>query len=390
MREPGLRDNIIGIISQFCAAVSNARLYACDHPLIAQYAEKTHTELDSLLDAANPLTIFIIGDDLVVGDIPLQSAGPLVEKFSRILKEKGVERISFYKGLSFPEFFGFITDLASSGLGSIQSRPNMKLGKVEIRAKGTGEPSPPVPLVEESSEILESLIHLRDSEMNKIKEFYSLVKRSDTADAQCVDYAVRGFIRGFSKNINPLGVLASVKTSDEYTFTHTINVGILTIAQAEKLGFSGKQLYDIGIASMLHDVGKIYIPEEILDKPGKLTPEEWAIMESHTTRGGMHLLGLRNIPDIAVLGAVEHHIRFNGSGYPFIKNGWKPSIVAQMIAISDMFDALRSRRVYSEPKPLELILNILIKEKGTNFNPVLVDNFIGLVAPEKLLAEKQS
>ncbi|RZB32564.1 MAG: hypothetical protein SRB2_04256 [Desulfobacteraceae bacterium Eth-SRB2] len=157
---------------------------------------------------------------------------------------------------------------------------------------------------------------------------------------------------------------------------------MLTMSQAESLGFKGEQLYEIGIAAVLHDSGKLFIPDEILNKPGRLTDNERSIIETHTVKGAQYILGLKNISKLAVLGALEHHIKYDGTGYPNISKKWKPNIVSQMIAIADVFDAMRSRRVYKDAKPVSLIVKILTQEKGTSFNPLLVDNFL------KLLNEK--
>ena len=177
--------------------------------------------------------------------------------------------------------------------------------------------------------------------------------------------------------------MASLKSSDEYTFTHVVNVCILTMGQAESLGFEGNHLYQIGVASMLHDVGKLFIPAEIINKPGKLTDKERLVIETHAIKGARYLLRIDNIPKLAVLGAIEHHIRFDGTGYPSFGSGWKTNIVSQMITISDVFDALRSRRVYSEPKPQDLIYKILKEEKGKTFNPYLVNNFFKIIGEEE-------
>ena len=102
-------------------------------------------------------------------------------------------------------------------------------------------------------------------------------------------------------------------------------------------------------------------------------------MQSHTIRGARYILGLEGVPKLSVLAALEHHLRFDGSGYPYIARDWKPNIVSQMLAISDVFDAMRSRRCYKEPAPLEKIVTILELEKGTTFNPFLVKNFLKLI-----------
>lgn len=171
------------------------------------------------------------------------------------------------------------------------------------------------------------------------------------------------FVRAFEYGVSPLQMLANLRSADEYTFTHVVNVCILTMSQAEALGFRGNGLYEIGMALALHDAGKLLIPQEILNKPGALTPQERSIMETHTIQGANYVLGLKNVPKPSVLAALEHHLKFDGSGYPVISKGWQPHIVSQMIAISDVFDALRSRRCYREPAPMERIVEILKSEE---------------------------
>jgi HD-GYP domain-containing protein (c-di-GMP phosphodiesterase class II) len=165
----------------------------------------------------------------------------------------------------------------------------------------------------------------------------------------------------------------------EYTFTHVTNVCILTMSQAENLGFRGEQLHSIGVASLLHDVGKIFISDEILSKPGALTPEERRSIETHTVKGARYLMGIDGIPKLAVLAALEHHQKYDGRGYPSIKGGWTPNITSQMISIADVFDAMRSKRSYQDSIPQAKIESVLIKESGTAFNPVLVDRFLKMI-----------
>jgi CRP-like cAMP-binding protein len=115
-----------------------------------------------------------------------------------------------------------------------------------------------------------------------------------------------------------------------------------------------------------------------------LSSEERTIIEAHPVKGCLYLMALSEIPKVVVISALEHHLKFDGTGYPAIRPGWKPNIVAQMISIADVFDALRSRRSYKEPKPLDVVEGILRKEKGTTFNPELVDIFLKMITPKEL------
>lgn len=387
MKDSVFQKSVINIISQLTAAITNLRLYLHVHSLVSQHLEKAYSELSHLLQIKNTVTIFLLGEELILNNRSLFAAGQSVEKFVRILREKGVERITFLSGMTLLEFEGLIQDLGSKEKGSVRAWPNIKLGRVEVRVAFESEEFNNQPVSEEAKEMLDTLAGMDEAEIERIRELYLLIEGRKQISIRGVDDSVRRLIFEIQRNLNPLSLLATVKGTDEYTFTHVVNVCILTLVQAERLGFSGRQLYDIGMASLLHDVGKTFIPDEILSKPGALTSDERAIIEMHPVKGGRYLMEVGGIPKLAVLAALEHHLRFDGSGYPRVHPGWKPNIVAQMITIADVFDALRSRRSYSAPKPMEEIVRILNKEKGTTFNPLLVKNFLEILAPESVRAE---
>lgn len=377
-------------LAQLNAAVTNTSLYSPTHPQVAQYIEKAYTLLQNLLRIKPDITILLIGDDLVVDNRPLPAGSGYAANFVRIMKKKAIERLSFVDGLRRVELEELIRDLAASDAASVRTSAGIKLGKVELRVKtseelqgrgGGGESSEGsgLSVSDVPREVYQELLALTASELNELKELYLAAKKHRKIDVRGIDDMVKGFIKGFRQEMNPLSLLATLKSTNEYTFTHVTNVCILTMSQAEDLGFSGENLHQIGVASLLHDIGKIFVPDEILSKPGMLTPEERRIVETHTVKGARYLMGIEGITKLAVLSALEHHQKFDGSGYPSIKGGWTPNITSQMISVADVFDAMRSRRVYQEPIPQEKIEAVLRKGSGTSFNPVLVDRFLKMI-----------
>jgi HD-GYP domain-containing protein (c-di-GMP phosphodiesterase class II) len=380
MPELDIQGEIAKVIAQLTAAATNIGLYTASHPQVGQYVDKTHTVLARLLQARPEVTVMLVGDDLVAEGRPLPLDSAYVANFIRILRRKSVERVTFIAGLPRAELQAFINDLAMPDAASIKTTGFIKLGKVELRVKqaGTGgahgwsgEDAPP--------EVIEELVKLTTTELDELKDVYLRIKKHKQIDVKSVDGMVKRFIRGFHEEVNPLRMLASLKSSHEYTFTHVVNVGILTMAQAESVGFTGEHLHAIGVASFLHDIGKIFVPEEILNKRGKLSQDERMIIETHTTKGARYLMGTEGIPKLAVLASLEHHLKFDGSGYPSIKGGWTPNIASQMISIADVFDAMRSRRSYQEPQPISKIESVLKGGAGKAFNPKLIDNFFRLI-----------
>ncbi len=391
MAELDMRGNLVEVISQLTAAVKNTTLYSPTHPQVAQYIDKAYGLLQGLLETKLDITLLLIGDDLVADSRPLQAGSAYVINFTRILRKKAIERISFVKGVQKAEVQELIRDLASMETASVRTSQYIKLGKVTLRVVsdtgdgsvssagtdlGSGTVGTGATAVEDG---LQELMALTSGEIDELKETYLAIKKHRKIDVRGIDDMVKGFIKGFRQEINPLSLLATLKSVHEYTFTHVTNVCILTMAQAESLGFSGEHLHSIGIASLLHDVGKIFVPEEILSKPGVLTAEERKIIETHTVKGARYLMGIDDIPKLAILAALEHHRKFDGSGYPTIKGGWIPNVTSQMISIADVFDAMRSSRTYQGSIPIERIADVLRKGSGVSFNPQFVDHFLRLI-----------
>ena len=367
------------VISNINAAVTNIRLYSTNHPQANRFLEDAYNELSRFFLDKPSANIMLIDDQIVVDNLPLKAHSSRTDQFARTLKENAVEHIIFESGISQKDFSLFVKQLADPEDNTIKSSEYLKLGKVELRVdEKSAEQEDETPSGNNKKHLL-ALGAVRDHKLDGIRMMYSHISKRKAIDIRAVDGLIKAFIRGFSFGINPIQMLARLKSVDEYTFTHVVNVCILTMAQAESLGFKGDQLYQIGIASVLHDSGKMFVPDEILNKPGRLTDNERSIVESHSVKGAQYILGLKDIPKLAVLGSLEHHIKYDGTGYPNISKKWRPNIVSQMIAIADVFDAMRSRRVYNGPKPLSQIVKILTQEKGRSFNPLLVDNFLKLI-----------
>jgi putative nucleotidyltransferase with HDIG domain len=173
--------------------------------------------------------------------------------------------------------------------------------------------------------------------------------------------------------------LTGMKAHDEYTFTHMVNVAILTMAQARTLGIEGRALRQLGLAALLHDVGKVRTPLEVLNKPAALTPSERAIMRRHTVDGAAILRSSRDIPKLAAVVAFEHHLRADGRGYPDGVQRTPINLGTVLCSIADAYDAMRSTRVYQPATPADRIMEIMVNNDGAQFDQHLVRRFIGLM-----------
>lgn len=170
--------------------------------------------------------------------------------------------------------------------------------------------------------------------------------------------------------------LAQIKTKDEYTFQHSVSVAALTVAFGRVLDLPREEIKQASLGGFLHDVGKARVPGHILNKPGKLTDEEFVVMRDHASLTALALRDIPGISEIAFNAAAQHHERYDGSGYPSRLKGEQISLHGQMMAIVDVYDALTSLRVYHKAIPPTEALRKLMEGAGTHFNPRLVHAFI--------------
>ena len=188
------------------------------------------------------------------------------------------------------------------------------------------------------------------------------------------------------KNITVESIQAIARTidaKDEYTNGHSIRVGFYSKVIAQNMGMSSDEVDNIYYIALLHDIGKIAIPDSILNKPGRLTDEEFAVMKSHTTRGAAILKGISTIPQI-IEGAKSHHEKYNGTGYPEGLSGEEIPFVARIICCADCFDAMASKRVYKEPFTLDVIISEFERCSGTQFDPAISKVVVDLITEGKL------
>lgn len=370
--------------------ITNTRLYSIDHLRTKEMIRKAHSSLVNTLRITKELTILIIDNDLIINDKAIRTEeADYFTLFITILKQKNIGHISFKRGVTHAELTHFLSDLSSPLVKNVFSSATIVSGKLKLKGAqddnlSSEHPSSPTAdrrnFGDDTLSLKDQLRSLSNKQLLMAQELYFSMRKRQDFDLRGIQENMSSFVSLFSRNLNPLSILTTLKTSYDYTFTHVINVCILTLAQAESLGFTDQHLYDIGITATLYDIGKTLIPEDILDKPEKLTLTEQQIVQTHARIGAGYLLKLDDAPKLSVLAALEHHIRYDGSGYPDLKKTWRPNIVSQMIAIADTYDAMRCSRPYRKARSEEFILKKLIQGKGSYFNPFLVDNFISILS----------
>ena len=172
-----------------------------------------------------------------------------------------------------------------------------------------------------------------------------------------------------------LSICQMVEARDNYTFKHSERVAKYSCLIAKKMGWSSRRIKNLENMALLHDLGKVCVEDGILHKPSHLTDDEYMAIKDHTIIGASILEELSFLPGVSI-GAKCHHERYDGTGYPYGLKGDEIPIEARIICIADAFDAMNSRRVYSEKSDKNYILRELEAGRGTQFDPVILDSFL--------------
>jgi putative nucleotidyltransferase with HDIG domain len=363
-------------LNAFAQALAAMALYRAAHPARERAVDAAYQHLQDLQsDTPRPLFTFL-GDEVVFGQIPLRELKAW--DWGKRLAEAGVQRLEFEDRVGREDFEGFLEEvLARLTLSAISTearqmrRSSIKFGVVGLK----GEESAPEPLP--TATIAFSL----GDEVDTLRWLHAEVQTKGEVPLAEAEAVVRSLVLamhgGGGRQI--MLPLLQLKEFDQYTTTHSMNVAVLSMALAEFLGLSAADVRGFGIAGLLHDIGKVKIPLEVLTKPGKLTDAERALMNEHPVAGARMLLEAEENLDLAVVVAYEHHIMINGGGYPVLHYARECHHASKLVHVCDVYDALRTRRPYREAWSFEKTLGYLQERGGLEFDPELCASFIRMM-----------
>lgn len=234
----------------------------------------------------------------------------------------------------------------------------------------------------EKVDIHDELPHAKkmmETAKGQIDEVLNEIQGGADFDFEATRTAIKGCVNSILNNANALLWLTKIKKMDSYTSEHSLRVGLLSIAFGRFLGLKNYQLEILGLCGMLHDVGKVKVPPEILNKPGRLTAEEYEIMKTHAEKGKEVLDGMEGVEQIIKDTAHFHHERIDGKGYPEQINAEFLHRYIRMVSIVDVYDAITSSRPYKEGASAFDAMKILFAERSRHFDAELVEAFIQMI-----------
>jgi HD-GYP domain-containing protein (c-di-GMP phosphodiesterase class II) len=357
------------LIVHIAAAINIRALYAAGHPRVAQAVEGILADLEAALGGRESLTLFIVGDDLVADDRPLRRSGIYQQSFVQALRRRKVERLTLARGLQARECEQLVSVLAAGATPA--STGHVTVGRVELAladgAAGAAEMRAQAPL--------------SVAQVDEGREAFGRFRTDRKGGLHKMEEVVWSLMETLARSAHDVIPLAPLKSHDEYTFVHSVNVSLLVLAQARSLGIQGQVLHAMGLAALCHDVGKLSVPLDVLNRPGKLEGDDWRVMQSHAEIGAWQLAAIEEAPALSVVVAYEHHLRYDGQPtYPLLRRPRRPALASQLTALADTFDAISTLRPYQAPHARPVALDILRKRAGTFLDPLLVGNFERLAA----------
>ena len=219
--------------------------------------------------------------------------------------------------------------------------------------------------------------------VSSYKEIFNNVKIDEKINLKKAKRVITSVINQIIDQEQILLGMTTIKDYDEYTFHHSTNVSILSVALGRRMGMNHKMLIELGIVSLFHDIGKIDVPNEILNKPSQLTDSEWRIIRKHPKWGLTALLRMRTLDDLTINSAIvafEHHMNINHSGYPQIKNPSTLDLFSRIVSITDQYDAMTSKRIYTvNPMSPEAALRELMEKSREKLDPLIFKFFVNMI-----------
>lgn len=355
------------IVQGFAGAIKGLRLYPPGHPAISRHIGNFREGLYHLFLGKKVVKMGVLEETLVLEDELFYQGGPAAEEIIALFQAFELEGLEFQAGLPTQEVEalfqllagesakteGFEQELRRLGIRHIQA--------VTVQTREETAETAPRRVYGRALKVVDDIFH--DVRMGKIP-----------ASANVVE-VVKEMVQLTLSDPHALLALSMLKDYDNYTFTHSVNVSVIALAVGRACGLGEEQLRVLGLGGLLHDLGKLKIDHRIINKPGRLTPEEFEQIKTHPRTGAEIARQMEGIPPEVLKIVLGHHLHYDREGYPGDALPWKDSPMTDMVAIADTYDAITTLRSYQRPLTPRKALDRLRTLSGTILHPDLVASF---------------
>jgi HD-GYP domain-containing protein (c-di-GMP phosphodiesterase class II) len=369
------------VLARFSGARRAQRFYPMGHPAVREAVASLTQVLEHYFDEGVDVSLTFFENEVMLGQRLLPEESVLFDQLIRDVSEGAVNSVSFMRGLSAPELERALPILTADA-------PEIEaLGGLEKAVQAAGTPNVAMAIVkvfdrDQRAESLDDSAAAQASYTNALdllRELDRLVKSNRAASAERVRGVVRGLVDNILTNQSALLGLSGLKDYDEYTFFHSVNVAILSLALGSTLSSDRRFLNSLGVGALMHDIGKMAIDVEILNKPGALDSDEWEQVRRHPLVGAGVAASMPGLDRASIVVILEHHMRLDLEGYPQRRPARRQHLSSRIVAVADAYDAMTSRRSYSEARLQDEAMEVLAKNSGGAFDPVLLRLFVQIL-----------
>lgn len=353
------------IVIGFTSAYKGLQLYPAQHPTIRSQLEILLLRLTTHLEQREMLKMGLLEDTLFIDDHLFAIQTPATATLTQLLKQLQIEALEFHRGLTENELLQFLqllehTDIVPEDLETMLAERNIE----HIRLAG-GNP-------DEDQEPRK----VYGRAMTVVNEIFEDVRLGRIPCSKKAKQVVKDMAKLTLSDPHALFALSMLKSYDNYTFTHSVNVSVITLAVGRACGLPEEQLRTLGLGGLLHDIGKLKIGLEIINKPGRLTEQEFAQIMNHPRLGAEIVQDTADIPPTAVDIVLGHHLRYDRQGYPADAQLQGPVEMVNIAAIADTYDAITTLRSYQKPVSPRQAITKMREVSGSVLHPEYLDAFI--------------
>jgi HD-GYP domain-containing protein (c-di-GMP phosphodiesterase class II) len=378
-RAKGQMERAREVLRLFSAAKKAASIYPPNHEICINSFTAFMRSFNDYLAWREDFSLRIVGEEFFYEEKLMPRESILYYPLIGELKNKDIGGITIAAGLTPGEFVDFLY-LLNLGAEELRDKGGLRrlmeerdVGNITLDEPGTWE--------EKSFEIKE-----RDSAREEyfdavdvIRELADQVMTDRRLSVSKANRVVGVMLNRVGENRSAVLGLATIKNYDEYTSFHSVNVLILSLALGSMLPLDRSSLMILGTGALLHDLGKITIPQSILNKTGPLTTQEWQMMQDHPVKGADILMAQPGVHPLSVMVAYEHHARYDLAGYPKVNRKERIGLFSRIVEVCDVYDAMTSARPYQKARTPDQAMRVLVKDMGTAFDPLMVKVFIDMM-----------
>lgn len=371
------------IINQLSVIMRNAQIHDPMNIAVTTAIEKFISLINQLTLTEKALTLELVGEYFYCDEVRVRYSLEHLLNFDYLVREfkkREIGRVVFYHGVKPQDVNVFLKAFIAAGFSSSPYETIHEMmadvEKIDVTILQKIKEGEKEDTRKTIKKVYYNAVSFSKGVMTKIKAGEKVnIKKAKRIVESMVDHLL--------EEENLLIGMTAIKDYDEYTYHHSVNVSILSVALGQRLGMNKKMLTELGLVALFHDIGKIDIPNEILNKASSFTEDEWKLMKKHPVWGVRALLKLRGLDLTAIRSSIvafEHHMNYDFTGYPRVRHYTELDLYSRIVSVVDQYDAMTSARVYSRiPLAPDKALSIMMERAGKQLDPLLFKFFTNIV-----------